>query len=53
MLAAQDHWDVGHPNYLDKDVFVDDNWKADINRDGKVNITDLITVRNNMGDKCK
>jgi len=29
-----------------------DNWKADLNQDGRINILDLIMVRNNLGRNC-
>ncbi|NQT21744.1 MAG: hypothetical protein HQ592_18715 [Planctomycetes bacterium] len=30
-----------------------DNWQADVNEDGVINILDLITVRNHLGTTCE
>jgi len=33
-------------NKLNMDVTIGDNWRADVNSDGKINALDLIFVRN-------
>jgi len=40
-------------NALGKDVESGENWRSDINNDGKVNVLDLIAVRNSLGQRCK
>ena len=34
------------------DPAVDDNWQADVNRDGRINILDLLYTRNRLGATC-
>jgi hypothetical protein len=36
----------------DEQVWTVDNWPADVNQDGKINVLDLILVRNAMGTSC-
>ena len=40
-------------NALGKDVDSGENWRSDVNNDGKVNVLDLIAVRNRLGVRCK
>jgi len=40
-------------NALGKDVDSGENWRSDVNNDGKVNVLDLIAVRNSLGQRCK
>ena len=37
---------------LNADVSSGDNWRADVNEDGAIDILDLIFVRNNLHDIC-
>ena len=37
---------------LTLDPAVGDNWQADVNRDGRINILDLVYTRNRLGSKC-
>jgi len=30
-----------------------DNWKSDVNNDSKINILDLIAVRNKLNTRCQ
>jgi len=39
-------------NRLGMDGGTDDNWKADVNADGKINILDLLFVRNRLNQAC-
>jgi len=40
-------------NRLGADVESGDNSKADMNSDGRVNILDLIYIRNRLGNRCE
>ena len=35
-----------------QDTSTGDNWKADVNQDGLINVLDLIRVRNELGVRC-
>jgi len=39
-------------NRLNQPIGTGDNWKADVNGDGKINVLDLIYVRNRLNAKC-
>ena len=39
-------------NRLGNDPATGDNWQADINQDGCINVLDLIRTRNVMGAQC-
>jgi hypothetical protein len=38
-------------NHLGMDPASADNWRADINEDGRIDVLDLIRVRNELGAK--
>jgi len=39
-------------NRLSNDPASGDNWQADVNEDGTINILDMIVVRNAFGSRC-
>ncbi|NQT20922.1 MAG: hypothetical protein HQ592_14540, partial [Planctomycetes bacterium] len=38
---------------LGQDVHTADNWKADVNQDGLINVLDLVPVRDHIGSSCE
>jgi hypothetical protein len=40
-------------NRINQDVSTGDNWTADVNGDGRVNILDLMAIRNNLNARCE
>lgn len=40
-------------NKLNADTATEDNWKAEVTRDGSMNILDMILVRNNLNTTCE
>ena len=40
-------------NRLQENPASDENWKADLNGDGAINILDLLFVRNDLGTTCE
>jgi len=39
-------------NLLGLDTGTDDNWKADVTRDGRIDVLDMLVVRNNLNTTC-
>jgi len=40
-------------NLLNQAVSSGDNWKADVNGDGRINVLDLLVIRGKLGTSCQ